>query len=64
MPRDAAGEQVLQCIFTQDETSFNHATIKIKRASMMWRHQSSPPAKNFKATLSVRKKKNCHLLGL
>jgi hypothetical protein len=56
VPLDATGEQVLQCIFTQDETRFNHATSEIKRGSMMWRHPSSPPPKKFKATLSVRKK--------
>jgi hypothetical protein len=31
-------------LFTQYETRFNLATSKIKRASMMWRHPSSPPA--------------------
>ena len=56
LPRDADGEQVLQCIFTQDETRFNHATSKIKTVSMMGRHPFSPPAKKFKATSSAKKK--------
>jgi hypothetical protein len=56
MPCYADGDHVLQCIFIQHETRFIHATSKIKRASMMWRLPSTPPAEKFKATLSVRKK--------
>jgi len=38
VPYYAYGEQFFQCIFTQDETSFNHGKSKFKRASMMWEH--------------------------
>jgi histone-lysine N-methyltransferase SETMAR len=49
------GDQFLQRLVTGDETWVYHFTPESKRASMTWKHTSSPPPKKFKATLSTNK---------
>jgi hypothetical protein len=45
----------LDNLVTGDETLVHHITPETKRNSMMWKHPSSPTAKKFKTTSSVRK---------
>jgi histone-lysine N-methyltransferase SETMAR len=44
------GEDVLNRIVTGDESWVHHYQPKLKRASVQWRHPSSPSTKKFKVT--------------
>jgi hypothetical protein len=46
---------ILKIIFTGDESWVHHYQPESKRASMQWKHPSSPPTKNFKVTPSAGK---------
>ena len=47
--------KLLQQILTGDETWVHHLELKSKRASMEWRHPTSPGSKKFKSQQSAGK---------
>ena len=49
------GDNMLSCIVTGDESWVHHYEPKKKRASMQWKHPTSPAQKKFKVTPSARK---------
>jgi hypothetical protein len=49
------GEDMLNRIITGDESWVHHYQPESKRASMHWKHSSSPSTKKFKVTPSAGK---------
>ncbi len=53
------GDDFLDRLITCDETWVHHITPESKRASMQWKHTTSPRVRKFKQTLSPKKVMAC-----
>jgi len=57
------GDEFLDSIVTGDETWVFHHTPESKQQSLQWRHTHSSRTKNFKTSITVKKKSWLRFLG-